>query len=181
LLFCTRIYNSRSGSSVWLECLPVTQEVEGSSPFRIAIEIMIAEITLQTLLAAIVGAIWATPLVVSPAARNSLDKEALKFFLKSYFFRFNIFLILMLALYLGVVYFFMLPEYELIWSDAKNLTILIILGLNVLNMFLGLIIDNTKIDSTSNFFKFIHAFSVAILASTSFVALYFLIEKFLTL
>ena len=87
----------------------------------------------------------------------------------------------MLALYLGVVYFFMLPEYELIWSDAKNLTILIILGLNVLNMFLGLIIDNTKIDGSSNFFKLIHAFSVAILASTSFVALYFLIEKFLTL
>ena len=28
---------SRTGSSVWLECLPVTQEVAGSSPVRSAI------------------------------------------------------------------------------------------------------------------------------------------------
>ena len=140
---------------------------------------MIAEITLQTILAAIVGAIWATPLVVSPAARNSLDKDALRFFLKSYFLRFNLFLILMLSFYIGVIYFFLLPEYELLWSSGKNLTMLILLGFNMFNFFLGLIIDNTKIDNSSNFFKFMHAFSVAILAATSFIALYFLIEKFL--
>ena len=47
---------------------------------------MFAEIALQTVLAVIVGGVWLTPLVVSPAARSSLDEEALKFFLKTFFF-----------------------------------------------------------------------------------------------
>ena len=51
--------------------------------------LMFAEIALQTILAAIVGAVWLTPLVVSPAAKSSLDEEALKFFLKTSFFDFT--------------------------------------------------------------------------------------------
>ena len=58
---------------------------------------MFADIALQTILAAIVGGIWITPLVVSPAAKSSLDDAALKFFLKSFFFRFHLFIVLMLA------------------------------------------------------------------------------------
>ena len=86
---------------------------------------MFADIALQTILAAIVGGIWITPLVVSPAARASLDSDALRFFLKSFFFRFHLFIVLMLFSYLVIVYFFKLSEYELIWADTKNLAMLI--------------------------------------------------------
>ena len=90
------------------------------------------------------------------------------------------FIVLMLFLYLVIVYFFKLSEYELIWADTKNLAILVLLGLNFINLILGLIIDNTKLDVESAFFKFIHSLSVAIFASTSFVSLYYLIEKFIS-
>ena len=140
---------------------------------------MFAEIALQTILALIVGAIWLTPLVVSPAARSSLDEEALKFFLKTFFIRFHLFIVTMLFAYLSIVYFFQLSEYELIWSSTKNLVMLILLGANAVNLLLSLIINNTKIDTASSFFRVMHGLSVAIFASTSFVSLYYLIEKFI--
>ena len=142
---------------------------------------MFAEIALQTILAAIVGAIWLTPLVVSPAARSSLDEEALKFFLKTFFFRFHLFIVILLFAYLSIVYFFQLTEYELIWSSTKNLVILILLGANTINLLLSLIINNVKIDTSSLMFRVLHGLSVAIFASTSFVSLYYLIEKFISL
>ena len=142
---------------------------------------MFAEIALQTILAVIVGAIWLTPLVVSPAARSSLDEEALKFFLKTFFLRFHLFLVIMLSVYLSIIYFFQLSEYELIWSSTKNLVMLILLAANTVNLLLSLIINNTKIDTASSFFRVMHGLSVAIFASTSFVSLYYLIEKFVSL
>ena len=142
---------------------------------------MFAEIALQTILAAIVGAIWLTPLVVSPAARSSLDEEALKFFLKTFFFRFHLFIVILLFAYLSIVYFFQLTEYELIWSSTKNLMMLILLGANTINLLLSLIINNVKIDTSSLMFRVLHGLSVAIFASTSFVSLYYLIEKFISL
>ena len=86
----------------------------------------------------------------------------------------------MLFSYLVIVYFFKLSEYELIWADTKNLAILVLLGLNFINLILGLIIDNTKLETESTFFKIIHGLSVSIFASTSFVSLYYLIEKFIS-
>ena len=142
---------------------------------------MFAEIALQTILAGIVGAIWLTPLVVSPAARSSLDEEALKFFLKTFFFRFHLFIVILLFAYLSIVYFFQLTEYELIWSSTKNLVMLILLGANTINLLLSLIINNVKIDTSSLMFRILHGLSVAIFASTSFVSLYYLIEKFISL
>jgi len=142
---------------------------------------MFAEIALQTILAAIVGAIWLTPLVVSPAARSSLDEEALKFFLKTFFFRFHLFIVILLFSYLSIIYFFQLKEYELIWSSTKNLVMLILLGANTINLLLSLIINNVKIDTSSLMFRVLHGLSVAIFASTSFVSLYYLIEKFISL
>ena len=142
---------------------------------------MFAEIALQTILAAIVGAIWLTPLVVSPAARSSLDEEALKFFLKTFFFRFHLFIVILIFAYLSIVYFFQLTEYELIWSSTKNLVMLILLGANTINLLLSLIINNVKIDTSSLMFRILHGLSVAIFASTSFVSLYYLIEKFISL
>ena len=142
---------------------------------------MFAEIALQTILAAIVGAIWLTPLVVSPAARSSLDEEALKFFLRTFFFRFHLFIVVLLFIYLSIVYFFQLTEYELIWSSTKNLVILILLAANTINLLLSLIINNVKIDTASLMFRVLHGLSVAIFASTSFVSLYYLIEKFISL
>ena len=142
---------------------------------------MFAEIALQTILAAIVGAIWLTPLVVSPAARSSLDEEALKFFLKTFFFRFHLFIVVLLLAYLSIVYFFQLTEYELIWASTKNLVMLILLGANTINLLLSLIINNVKIDTASLMFRVLHGLSVAIFASTSFVTLYYLIEKFISL
>ena len=142
---------------------------------------MFAEIALQTILAAIVGGIWITPLVVSPAARSSLDDAALKFFLKSFFLRFHLFIVLMLFAYLSIVYFFQLKEYELIWSSTKNLVMLVLLGANVINLLFSFILNTANLDTTSAFFKFIHGLSVAVFASTSFVSLYYLIEKFISL
>ena len=142
---------------------------------------MFAEIALQTILAAIVGAVWLTPLVVSPAARSSLDEEALKFFLKTFFFRFHLFIVILLFAYLSIVYFFQLTEYELIWSSTKNLVLLILLGANTINLLLSLIINNVKMDTSSLMFRVLHGLSVAIFASTSFVSLYYLIEKFISL
>ncbi len=142
---------------------------------------MFAEIALQTILAAIVGGIWITPLVVSPAARSSLDDAALKFFLKSFFLRFHLFIVLMLFAYLSIVYFFQLKEYELIWSSTKNLVMLVLLGANVINLLFSFILNTAKLDATNPFFKFMHGLSVAIFASTSFISLYYLIEKFISL
>ena len=142
---------------------------------------MFAEIALQTILAAIVGAIWLTPLVVSPAARSSLDEEALKFFLKTFFFRFHLFIVILLFAYLSIIYFFQLTEYELIWSSTKNLVMLILLVANTINLLLSLIINNVKIDTSSLMFRIMHGLSVAIFASTSFVSLYYLLEKFISL
>ena len=142
---------------------------------------MFAEIALQTILAAIVGAVWLTPLVVSPAARSSLDEETLKFFLKTFFFRFHLFIVILLFAYLSIVYFFQLTEYELIWSSTKNLVLLILLGANTINLLLSLIINNVKMDTSSLMFRVLHGLSVAIFASTSFVSLYYLIEKFISL
>ena len=142
---------------------------------------MFAEIALQTILAAIVGAIWLTPLVVSPAARSSLDEEALKFFLRTFFFRFHLFIVISLFAYLSIVYFFQLTDYELIWSSTKNLVILILLAANTINLLLSLIINNVKIDTASLMFRVLHGLSVAIFASTSFASLYYLIEKFISL
>ena len=102
---------------------------------------MFVDIALQTILAAIVGGIWITPLVVSPAARASLDDESLRFFLRSFFFRFHLFIVLMLLIYLSIVYFFQLGEYDLIWSSTKNFMMLVLLGLNFFNLILGLMIN----------------------------------------
>ena len=141
---------------------------------------MFVDIALQTILAAIVGGIWITPLVVSPAARASLDDESLRFFLRSFFFRFHLFIILMLLAYLSIVYFFQLSEYDLIWSDNKNFGILVLLGLNFLNLIFGLLLNGEKVDINGIFFKIIHGISVAIFTATSFISLYYLIEKFIS-
>ena len=85
----------------------------------------------------------------------------------------------MLFTYLSIIYFFQLTEYELIWSSTKNLVMMILLGLNIVNMLLSLIINNTKIDTASSLFRVMHGLSVAIFASTSFISLYYLIEKFI--
>ena len=47
---------------------------------------MFVDIALQFILATIIGSIWAAPFVITPAARRTLDKEALKFFLRSFFY-----------------------------------------------------------------------------------------------
>tara|TARA_B100000214_G_C23908816_1_gene600263 strand:- start:749 stop:1177 length:429 start_codon:yes stop_codon:yes gene_type:complete len=142
---------------------------------------MFVDIALQTILAAIVGGIWLTPLVVSPAARASLDDESLRFFLRSFFFRFHLFIVLMLLAYLCIVYFFELSEYELIWSSNKNLMMLVLLGLNLFNLILGPMINSTKIDTNGIFFKVFHGTSVAIFTATSFISLYYLVEKFISI
>jgi len=141
---------------------------------------MFVDIALQTILAGIVGGIWITPLVVSPAARASLDDESLRFFLRSFFFRFHLFIVLMLLIYLSIVYFFQLGEYELIWSNTKNLMMLVLLGLNLFNLILGLMLNNEKVDTNGIFFKVVHGISVAIFTATSFISLYYLIEKFIS-
>ena len=106
---------------------------------------------------------------------------ALKFFLKTFFFRFHLFIVILLFAYLSIVYFFQLTEYELIWSSTKNLVMLILLGANTINLLLSLIINNVKIDTSSLMFRILHGLSVAIFAFTSFVSLYYLIEKFISL
>ena len=141
---------------------------------------MFVDIALQTILAAIVGGIWITPLVGSPAARASLDDESLRFFLRSFFFRFHLFIVLMLLIYLSIVYFFQLGEYDLIWSSTKNFMMLVLLGLNLFNLILGLMLNNAKVDTNGIFFKIIHGTSVAIFTATSFISLYYLIEKFIS-
>ena len=141
---------------------------------------MFVDIALQTILAGIVGGIWITPLVVSPAARASLDDESLRFFLRSFFFRFHLFIVLMLLIYLSIVYFFQLGEYDLIWSSTKNLMMLVLLGLNLFNLILGLMLNNEKVDTNGIFFKVVHGISVAIFTATSFISLYYLIEKFIS-
>ncbi len=142
---------------------------------------MIIEIALQTVLAMVIGGVWLSILVVTPAARNSLDKQSLGYFLKSFFFRLNLFLILMILSYLGITYFFQLEQYELIWSSTRNLIFLILLGANLLNLFIGLFLDHEKNKEAGPTFKIFHSFSILILAATSFVALYYLVEKFLEL
>ena len=141
---------------------------------------MFVDIALQTILAAIVGGIWITPLVVSPAARASLDDESLRFFLRSFFFRFHLFIVLMLLAYLSIIYFFQLGGYELIWSSTKNLVMLVLLGFNLFNLIIGLMLNNIKVDTNGIFFKIIHGISVAIFTATSFISLYYLIEKFIS-
>ena len=47
---------------------------------------MFVDIALQFILATVIGSIWAAPFVVTPAARKTLDKEALKFFFKVFIF-----------------------------------------------------------------------------------------------
>jgi hypothetical protein len=141
---------------------------------------MFVDIALQTILAAIVGGIWITPLVVSPAARASLDDESLRFFLRSFFFRFHLFIVLMLLAYLSIIYFFQLGGYELIWSSTKNLVMLVLLGFNLFNLIIGLMLNNIKVDTNGVFFKIIHGISVAIFTATSFISLYYLIEKFIS-
>ena len=141
---------------------------------------MFVDIALQTILAAIVGGIWLTPLVVSPAARASLDDESLRFFLRSFFFRFHLFIALMLLAYLSIIYFFQLEGYELIWSSTKNLVMLVLLGFNLFNLIIGLMLNNMKVDPNGIFFKIIHGISVAIFTATSFISLYYLIEKFIS-
>jgi len=87
----------------------------------------------------------------------------------------------MLLGYLSIVYFVKLEEYDLIWSSTQNLVMLVLLAVNVINLLLSLIINNTKLDTASIFFKVMHGLSVAIFASTSLVSLYFLIEKFISI
>ena len=41
-------------------------------------------------------------------------------------------------------------------------------------------LNNIKLETTSTFFKILHGLSVAIFASTSFISLYYLIEKFVS-
>ena len=139
--------------------------------------IMIAEIVLQTALAAIIGGIWLTPLVVGPAARASLDDQGRRYFLKSFFIRFNIFLIIMIALYLGVFYFFILKEYEIFFSVTANFIMTVLLFANILNLIISFFLDGSNKGLLS--FKIFHSLSTFILAVTSFASLYLLIEKFL--
>ena len=86
----------------------------------------------------------------------------------------------MLLIYLSIVYFFQLGEYDLIWSSTKNFMMLVLLGLNFFNLILGLMINNAKVDINGIFFKIIHGISVAIFTATSFISLYYLIEKFIS-
>ena len=54
------------------------------------------------------------------------------------------------------------------------------MGLNFLNLIFGLLLNGEKVDTSSVFFKIVHGISVAIFTATSFIALYYLIEKFIS-
>ncbi len=86
----------------------------------------------------------------------------------------------MLLAYLSIIYFFQLGGYELIWSSTKNLVMLVLLGFNLFNLIIGLMLNNVKVDTNGVFFKIIHGISVAIFTATSFISLYYLIEKFIS-
>ena len=143
--------------------------------------IMMVDIALQTMLAAIIGGIWLSIVVVAPAARNSLDNQSQGFYSKSFFFRLNLYIILLIIGYLAIIYFFQLGQYELIWSSNKNLIFLSLLGGNLVNIFIGIFLNHEKNDDKTTSFRFFHSLSILILTATSFVALYYLIEKFLEL
>ena len=140
---------------------------------------MMVEIALHTILAAMIGGIWLSVMVVAPAARNSLDNQSQGFYLKSFFFRLNLYIILLIVGYLAIIYFFQLGQYELIWSLNKNLIFLSLLGGNFINLLIGIFLNHEKNDDKTGSFRFFHSVSILILTTTSFVALYYLIEKFL--
>ena len=140
---------------------------------------MFIDIALQFILATVIGSIWATPFVVTPAARKTLDKETLKFFLRSLFFRLNLFLIVFLGLYLGIFYFFKLGTYELLFSNYETLLACIMIVTIFLNLFISLLLSS--IDQLKNrvLFNIFHLLSVVILIGNSFAATYLLVQKFL--
>ena len=105
---------------------------------------MMVEIALHTILAAMIGGIWLSVMVVAPAARNSLDNQSQGFYLKSFFFRLNLYIILLIVGYLAIIYFFQLGQYELIWSSNKNLIFLSLLGGNFINLFIGIFLNHEK-------------------------------------
>ena len=115
--------------------------------------------------------------MVGPAARASLDDQGRRYFLKSFFIRFNIFLIIMIALYLGVFYFFILKEYEIFFSVTANFIMTVLLFANIFNLIISFFLDGSNEGLLS--FKIFHSVSTFILAVTSFASLYLLIEKFL--
>ena len=114
---------------------------------------MFVDIALQFILATIIGSIWAAPFVITPAARRTLDKEALKFFLRSFFFRLNLFLIVFLGLYLGIFYFFKLGTYELLFSNYETLLACIMIVTIFLNLFNDRKKQETQINSINMYLK----------------------------
>ena len=140
---------------------------------------MFVDIALQFILATVIGSIWVAPFVVTPAARKTLDKEALKFFLRSFFFRLNLFLIVFLGLYLGIFYFLKLGTYELFFSNYETLLACIMIVTIFLNLFISLLLSS--IDQLKNrvLFNIFHLLSVVILIGNSFAATYLLVQKFL--
>tara|TARA_Y100000591_G_scaffold324786_1_gene344715 strand:- start:44 stop:472 length:429 start_codon:yes stop_codon:yes gene_type:complete len=142
---------------------------------------MFVDIALQFILATVIGSIWTAPFVVTPAARKTLDKEALKFFLRSFFFRLNLFLIVFLGLYLGIFYFLKLETYELFFSNSETLLACIMIVTIFLNLLISLLLSS--IDQLKNkvLFNIFHLLSVIILIGNSFAATYLLIQKFLVI
>ncbi|URQ62786.1 hypothetical protein M9B40_03400 [SAR86 cluster bacterium] len=140
---------------------------------------MFVDIALQFILATVIGSIWAAPLVVTPAARKTLDKEALKFFLRSFFFRLNFFLIVFLGLYLGIYYFLKLGTYELFLSNSETLLASIMVVTIFLNLFISLLLSSIDQHKNRVLFNTFHLFSVVILIGNSFAATYLLVQKFL--
>ena len=140
---------------------------------------MFVDIALQFILATVIGSIWAAPFVVTPAARKTLDKEALKFFLRSFFYRLNLFLIVFLGLYLGIFYFLKLGTYELFFSNSEILLTCIMIVTIFLNLFISLLLSS--IDQLKNraVFNTFHLLSMVILVGNSFAATYLLVQKFL--
>jgi hypothetical protein len=140
---------------------------------------MFVDIALQFILATVIGSIWAAPLVVTPAARKTLDKEALKFFLRSFFFRLNFFLIVFLGLYLGIYYFLKLGTYELFLSNSETLLASIMVVTIFLNLFISLLLSSIDQHKNKVLFNTFHLLSVVILIGNSFAATYLLVQKFL--
>ena len=140
---------------------------------------MFVDIALQFILATVIGAIWVAPFVVTPAARKTLDKEALKFFLRSFFFRLNLFLIVFLGLYLGVYYFLKLGTYELFFSNSETLLASIMVVTIFLNLFISLLLSSIDQHKNKVLFNTFHLLSVVILIGNSFAATYLLVQKFL--
>ena len=79
---------SRTGSSVWLECLPVTQEVAGSSPVRSAIVRFFCMEILKLTIIFQAGIVLTHLALTTPIIFSVLDDESSSKFLRKIFPRY---------------------------------------------------------------------------------------------